>query len=383
MKILIVGNANHQYNINLCRHLKEYYRGNVIIDAFSLLKVTNPDTYKYFDKIYSPQLGFFNKIPKIRYYYRKYNLLELAKTVTDKYDICNIQSFENTTEVLSDFIKSRCNKLIVSYWGSDIYSASDKFIKKQFDLNDNADYITFAAESLADKYDLRFKALSDKKRKTVELGSEPLKEIIAIKNSTLKNNAKSHFHLPLNKYIVQIGYSGQSFHQHLSILERLKALSSRDKDKLFLLLPMTYGLKNSYYKKVLKMLESTNIEHKVLVEFLDDKELALLRMSVDLFVIVTLNDACCSTLLEHIYLGNRIIAGNWLPYKFIESKWGGKLCWVNDLDDLLAKIIIFTSDPDSVPCCSAELEEHVKNKVHWPNVITKWADLYESLLDSN
>jgi hypothetical protein len=381
MKILIIGNSNSQYNINLCKYLKEYYKNNIQIDTLSLFHITNQEVYNYFDKVYAPNLKLLNNIPKIRYYYRRFKLVQLSKTITTNYDICNIQSFEHYTEVFNNFIRKKCKKLIISYWGSDINVASHKFLEKQYPLNDFAHCVTFCTEFLRDSYNNKLNKFSNKRKEIVELGSEPFGELISVKKTVKKKEAKSFLNLPLDKLILQIGYSGTITHQHLKILDKLELLTDEEKEKIFLILPMTYGSLPRYQKSVVNKLNAINIRFKVLTEFLNNRDLSVLRRSTDLFITLSTSDDCCSTLLEHLYLGNKIISGKWLPYSFIEDKWCGKICWVNDFEDFFNKIKHYIEDPAYIPN-SGDLESRVKNVIYWPNNIIKWAELYESVCNN-
>ena len=105
MKILIIGNSNHQYVINFSKHFKAQYHGNVIIDTISLYTITNKDVYMYFDKVYAPHYNVLDRIPKLKHPYRKYVLKKLAKKNFGNYDICHIQSFEKNTEIFEQIIK--------------------------------------------------------------------------------------------------------------------------------------------------------------------------------------------------------------------------------------------------------------------------------------
>ena len=361
MKILIIGNSNHQYVINFSKHFKAQYHGNV--------------------KVYAPHYNVLDRIPKLKHPYRKYVLKKLAKKNFGNYDICHIQSFEKNTEIFEQIIKAHCKNLIITYWGGDLNFATQRLLNKQKSLNQFASCITFTNTILLQTHDRLFPELVYKPKKIVEVGSEPFNELVNIKNNISTKESKNYFLLPQNKLIIQIGYSGASFHQHIKILDELEKLSNEKKANFFLIVPLTYGLTPKYRKEIINKLRGINIEYKIFLDFLPDKDLALLRKATDLFVIMTINDQLCSTLLEHLYMGNKIIAGDWLPYHIVNEEWGGKITWVKNFTDFADKINSYLENQESIPN-TGNLERHVKPLLYWPDNIKKWINLFDTLISN-
>lgn len=379
MKVIIVGNINHQFVIHFVKYLRNYFRNQICIDGLSIYPITSPLVYECFNKVFAPDNNFINTIPKLKHPYRRYKLKKIANSIDENYDICHIHSYEPNTDCIIDLVRRQCLNLVITYWGSDLNGASNLDIRRQISLNNLAKCITFTDRSLLERHLKVFRDLQVK-REIVGLGSEPFEEIVRVKKTVEPFRAKELLGLPLNKLIIQVGYSGADFHQHIKVIDEMSRLDSNEKDKIFLILPMTYGLNASYERKVKEKLNNSGIEFKILKEFLDSKHLAYLRRSVDLFIIMSTSDQFCGTLLEHLYLGNKIIAASWLPYSDVEDKWNGKLNWVNEFEELSGLIKSFILDSNHFMGCG-DLEVPVKERLYWPDNIIKWGHLYKSLIN--
>ena len=128
-------------------------------------------------------------------------------------------------------------------------------------------------------------------------------------------NFLSKYSIPDDKIKITIGYSGNEICNHISILNELEKIEQSIKDKMHLLLPMTYGnFSKEYLDKVLNKLKLTKISYTLFNIFLTLDELVKLRVTSKIMIMMNENDALSASVSEAIYAENLIISAVWLPY---------------------------------------------------------------------
>src|SRR5690606_32383906 len=104
---------------------------------------------------------------------------------------------------------------------------------------------------------------------------------------------------------------------HLEIIHQLASLPESNKKELKFVFLMTYANKDkiNYAKQIAIACEVAGLNFHLITDFLTPKNLALLKLSTDVFIHLPESDAMSGTLLEAAYAGNKVITGSWLPYK--------------------------------------------------------------------
>ena len=81
---------------------------------------------------------------------------------------------------------------------------------------------------------------------------------------------------------------------------------------------MTYGVPNkTYLQDVECAVQNTNISYHIFTNRLNNDELAEMRLLSDIVINTQVTDAFSSSLIEHIYAGGILMAGDWLPYSVL------------------------------------------------------------------
>lgn len=121
------------------------------------------------------------------------------------------------------------------------------------------------------------------------------------------------------KIVVTIGYSGRAWHQHFYIIDAIEKLPIEMKNKLFLLLPMTYSNEMHYTGYLYDRLNKSKITFQILTERLPLLQNLSMRMISDVVINWQVDDALSASISEHLMAGSVLIAGNWLPYKLFRD----------------------------------------------------------------
>ncbi|MBW9154965.1 glycosyltransferase [Clostridium tagluense] len=291
-----------------------------------------------------------------------------------KYDIIHIHYLDPMYSSVSENIKEKCNKLIVSIWGSDYYrmSSENRIIQKH--VLDNADIITMANENTIKEFDEYYKFEYSSKLKVCRFGLTPLEYITKYGNEDI-TKLKIELDIPIDSLVVTCGYNASPAQNHLEILNSLIRVKDRLPNNLFLIFPMTYGDDN-YRKNIINEIGKTGFKYKVLDKFLSNEDVAKLRIVSDIMLQVQTTDQLSGSMQEYLYCNNIIITGEWLPYKILKEK-GCFFLEVEKVDNIGNKLLSSINNFEAI-------FDKCKNNNHiiaefslWTNVIQNWISIYK------
>ncbi|WP_126491544.1 hypothetical protein [Shewanella baltica] len=219
-----------------------------------------------------------------------------------------------------------CSKNVTSViWGSDIFKSKKRQYKRLSKIFLNSDIVNCCTPEIE-------KALNNLLKSTVKirdfgkvkisrlkfgvLGLDYVKDVLEnpsitfdSKNEDIKviEGAKKE-----NKIIVTIGYNGSRNQQHLKIISAIAGVENIN--NYFFVVPMTYGSDEGYYNDILNFLKSNCFNFVVIRKFLDNYDVASLRILTDMFIQLQITDAFSASMMEHLYAGSSVITGKWLNY---------------------------------------------------------------------
>jgi glycosyltransferase involved in cell wall biosynthesis len=146
VKILIIGDANHQFIRNLVKWLKNA-NNKLEIDIFNVNIFFNENYKKTYDNLFHAHDILFKKyirhIPLLRRYHFRYMFKRKFKSINKNYDYIHIHYVSETNYFIKELIKQKGNKLILPFWGSDFYRANNKTREHLKELVLMADKVTF------------------------------------------------------------------------------------------------------------------------------------------------------------------------------------------------------------------------------------------------
>lgn len=239
------------------------------------------------------------------------------KTViqTGKYDIIHLQFVEWFELILVSILKIFIGaKLILSYWGSDLLRIDEKILKRSGGFVRYSDYVSFDNEDLKIKFSSIYTWSDNVKNETILFGL-PILKTIAERRGISKAKIREKFDFPTEKKIIAIGYNGRAEQQHINVLEVFKKLDNVVKEKVFLVLHMSYGGTEQYKKTVSDIAQETGCDFAIIERFLSEEEVADLRLVTDIFINAQTTDAFSGSVCENMFADSLIINAAWLRYK--------------------------------------------------------------------
>lgn len=162
------------------------------------------------------------------------------------------------------------------------------------------------------------------------------------------------------------------------ILDAIDNLPESLKQKIFLFLPMTYLLDEEYAAQIEDRLKELNVPYQIQKARLSLYQNLSMRIRTDIVINFQTTDALAAPIQEHLYCGNVLIAGDWLPYDvFIEN---GIYYCKSSLDEVSNNIKSVVSSLGSYKerCHNNRLAIH--SLTSWEVIAPKWKTMYESII---
>jgi hypothetical protein len=171
----------------------------------------------------------------------------------------------------------------------------------------------------------------------VPFGLKSLDVIADLRRSESREVNAKKLGFPFGKLIVTCGYNASRAQQHAMMVEALSELSPGTKSQLFVLVPMTYPEDSSYRHEISGLLNSSQLEYRIMDRKLSLEDNCRLRLATDYAVNVQITDSLSASIQEHMFAGSSMIVAKWLPYSIFE-RMGIVLNKVNTSKDIAATI---------------------------------------------
>lgn len=374
-KILIIGDGNHQFIINLVIWLKKEMGDAVKVDILSLTTFKE-ENRKYYNSVYTiSESKLINQIKGIRTTYRFHQYKRLFNRLPE-YDIVNFHYITLDSYFWTSlFAKRTKSKIILSIWGSDLYRLKKINENNFINACSKADEISFTNETslifFKDKYQWKKNNLH-----TIRFGLAPLEILKGIKENKLQSKHKLHWNE--NKLAIVIGYNLSPQQQHLEIL---KALNSQKlielKNKIQLIIPITYGGSIKYKNQLIEQLELCQFEYLIYDSFLSDNDVAYIRKAADIMIQLQTTDQFSGSMQEHLFAKNVVITGSWLPYNTMknEGAWFIEIDRVEALTETLYQTI---ENYEDLKLKTVNNSDAIERLSSWNENIKYWVALYNS-----
>jgi glycosyltransferase involved in cell wall biosynthesis len=385
LRILILGNINSTFILNYVKELKA--KMNCEIDIFTEPIRSQEKEYvkqfiKYFDNIYEISKytnEILSRIPKIRGILQIKNM---AKQIDNLgiYDICHIHYLNIEYGYLYKQIINRCKKLVISIWGSDFYRSKWWEKKIQYRVIKYAHEITFTTKQMSEEFGKYFKKIDKDKLKARSFGLVILGILREIENISKKDYKKS-FNLSTDNIIVTCGNNAAKGNEHIKIIKSIKIVKHKLPDNILFLFPFTYGLNRKYFLEVKGLLDKSNLNYRILTDYLSDYEVAQLRKLSDIMIHLPISDQLSGSMQENLYTRNIVITGDWLPYKILEEK-GIFMLKVSSMDEVGEKLLYSVNNLKNLKESCKGNSQIIWNLSSWDKNIDGWIQVYQKLLQS-
>lgn len=322
MKILIVCNyeGGIRYIPKLIKQLKvlNFHVDVLDIGQYRFSYVNNLNILEFKEVVPT----YFLKIPFIRKFFRIFIMKAFLKNMDTKYDVINLQY---ATKVHSFFLRdfrNLSNKLVLNMWGSDFFR--DRFNRKielkQLKIYNSVDKILFANEyfqkEFVDYYLINYQENYLAKSSVVRWGINMIDTMKTVGSREDRNEICRFFNIDEDSLVLTVGYNASIYQQHIKIIESIKKIRENFLGKFILMLPMTYRNDHKgYTENVRSLLDSYLLNYKIFTEPMMDDDVARLRLITDIAINMQTTDDLSGSIQEHLYTGNIVVCGDWLPYK--------------------------------------------------------------------
>ncbi|MBS6798855.1 MAG: hypothetical protein KH297_03155 [Firmicutes bacterium] len=207
------------------------------------------------------------------------------------------------------FLRKYTRCLISTFWGSDILDIDYKRAKQIEGLIDVSDKIVLSTSAMRDKFREYYGEKYDDKIESYLFGNQIIEKSLESKNKDRKKKKR-------DKFIVSIGYNGAERQQHLKVLEQMNSLPYDIKNKIHIVIQMSYGVTDLSYKdRINYSFSKYSLSGEIIEKYLDINDTIILRENVDLFINSQTTDALSSSVLEYIYFGAEVLNPEWINYK--------------------------------------------------------------------
>ena len=312
-------------------------------------------------------------VPKLRYPVSVALLRRrLARLPTD-FDVVNIHFVYPVYRYLASSLKRRSGKLVTTIWGSDFLRASPSDLRALGQTLSASDVVTTNNSEILQRLVAHYPEIRERVR-VVRWGLRSLDVITALQCSESQEQVRRKLELPVDRTIVTCGYNGGRHQQHAMMIDALARMKPAMKARVFALFPMTYATKPEYRREIAALLDSSNVQYRILDNQLSLENVCRLRIASDYALNVQTTDSLSASIQEHMFAGSRMVVGKWLPYSVFE-KIGVPLRKVATAEEICAALesTLDTAAERSRPTYADRIYELAS----WSSNIGKWLEVYQ------
>ena len=356
MKVILLTNADSIF----CKEYVKY----VLLGKFEVLIVSS--TNKQYCNYYLE-----NGIKVLCYS----NVDKLAKQLENKVcsdDIFHVHYVE--TNLLKKLWKPwlRCKRRFLSYWGSDLLRASPRQMLTTLPFLYSADAIT-VINNVMKKYIFKTKW---ERIKCIDFGNSIFEKIDSVYSQMSTEDCKKKFGFDTEKIIIFVGYNAVREQQHLEIMKEMIKIPKELIEKVCFVFHFGYGISDGSYLRQLKsFLSESNISFRIISQFMNKDDIAMLRVSADIFLYGQTTDALSSSVIEYLYAGSILVKPIWLDYSELKEK-GVEYYEYAQFDELPQLLIQIISQGVCKTNKGLKIKKVLRNLSSWDRLTPKWLSLY-------
>lgn len=335
MKYLIISDAASMHIYNFVRFFLVNDNNEIYILRHSVGPI--PSEYaKFYDEnnitVFSPakESDGKNRLATVKRFLRKVKFLkEFGKA-----DVCHIHYAHRSSCLLYRMFKKNFNKLIVTFWGTDILRPTAKDDKQQKKILPYADKITVTVENSKEVFIRRFGHNYDDKLAIAHFPSGAVPKIKEFSENTTKDECRKAFGIPKGKRCLVCGYNADKDQRQDICLKEIGMLPKDVRDKLFCIIPMQYARNDTdYIARVKTAAQSCGCEYTVLEEYVPFERNATMCLATDIYLNLRVSDAFSNAMKEQILSGSLMIQGDWMKYLELD-KMKAPVIKISDLSEL-------------------------------------------------
>ncbi|HLA56864.1 MAG TPA: glycosyltransferase [Flavobacterium sp.] len=275
------------------------------------------------------------------------------------------------------------SKIICSFWGSDLMRETGTsnvfYVRKALA---KANLITIQSQELAEmlycKYGREFTAKTKIVQFTIHTGIYEKMDVYKSELSKV-SEFKKEKNIPADKTIIAISHNAYAANNHIPVIESLLKLSSEEKNKIAVVLPLGYGRHDDYLKKLEDFVSAiSDFPIIPLHNYLNPEETALLRIATDLMIQMPISDALSGAMTEVLYAGNHVIAGSWLPYGILRRN--GLAFGEAETFDIAAQLVSdYLSAPEKYKTANETNDQKIRSFLFPQTTTANWLAIFNAV----
>lgn len=379
-KILILGKTNSPWNVIYIENVLRK-EPNAEIVFLGEHKDSSIEYYKSHNIPYyfpNNQSALISHIPKIRAYAYEKSYQKLLTEILNRYqffDAVHIHYVNFRKLKAVNKLRNNTNRVVCSFWGSDLYRSSNHELKQITRLLKIADRITFCTEDMKTYFDSHVKHNFADKISVLDFGIEALDSIDRFMDNI--DECKDELGIPKDGIVISVGYNGIKAQQHCKVIDELKKLPTDIQEKLVVVFPLNYGLTEEYSEEIQTHLSDACFSYFLFKMFMNKEDISKLRVLTDIFIHAQTTDALSASVQEYIYAKKIVINPAWIKYSSLEKQnvFYERYDSFGELPGLILKYcnkeII-----ESMDVLLSHNHEVIKNMSSWETLRRQWISLY-------
>lgn len=185
---------------------------------------------------------------------------------------------------------------------------------------------------------------------------------------------------PKDKIVVLCGTNARVEHNHKEIIRAIQSMNYDDREKCFFVFPMTYPSGcEEYISQIEDMIAQVTDSYVVLKRYMNVDEMAELAIATDVMIHVQTTDQLSSAMISHMYHGNLVIAGDWLPYESLREN-GVYFHSIHSLEDLSDSLNDAISNLSFYKKKCSDNMKTIHGLSSWDVIAKDWYQLYNYTL---
>ena len=245
---------------------------------------------------------------------------EMAKCLNEigPFDILHVHQIRPSICPALYIVRKLYKKIVLTYWGSDVYRISNLRSISTMPLLSVADQVTMMTQDMLEAYKKKWVHYfyCPDKVEVLDFGNMFYNRIAHFSKDVI--GAKKDLGLNEKKYVCTIGYVGRPQMQQEKTIKSIVSNGKKLSDVLQIVIP-AYGMDDKAYENINVILRDSGFEYVIFRDFMMEIKVSLLRAATDIFIHSQTTDALSCAMLEHLYAGSVVLNGSWLKYSSLDK----------------------------------------------------------------
>ena len=279
------------------------------------------------------------------------------------------------THIVDFFIGKTAKKTILTFWGSDLLRQKKKTVLSFHSLYKRADKINLMNKEMNDTFNGITNSKYSNKSIILDFGDSTLDKIIKSSNKD-RFELKEYWKIPTDKITIHLGYNGFKGQQHLQMINSLNQCNQFIKEKIYIIVPLSYGCEDESYKKqIISSLNESGINYCIYDKYINQDDVATFRLTADIFLYGQITDAVSASMIEYIASDCLVIKPEWLVYSEL-SDAGVEMIEYKDFAELPTLLNQIISNKLDTKIDYKKNQSIVVSMKSWNVLKSQWLEMY-------